>query len=71
MNVGRVLIVLGAVLLIAGLLLNYTHFFSASRLGRLPGDISVKRGNFSFYFPLTTCIILSLLLTLIWHIFRK
>jgi hypothetical protein len=40
-------------------------------LGRLPGDISVKRGNFSFYFPLTTSIILSLLLTLLFAYFRR
>ena len=40
-------------------------------LGRLPGDMSVKRGNFSFYFPLTTSIILSLLLTLLFAYFRR
>jgi len=40
-------------------------------LGRLPGDISIKRENFSFYFPLTTCILLSLLLSLIFSFFRK
>ncbi|MBN1566224.1 MAG: DUF2905 domain-containing protein [Acidobacteria bacterium] len=71
MNLARVLIILGAVLLAAGLLLTYTQFFSFLHLGRLPGDIHVKRGNFSFYFPLTTCIILSVLLTLICCIFRK
>ena len=40
-------------------------------LGRLPGDIVVKRGNFSFYFPLATSIILSILLTLILTLFRR
>ncbi len=40
-------------------------------LGRLPGDISIKRENFTFYFPLTTCILLSLLLSLIFSFFRK
>ena len=40
-------------------------------LGRLPGDIVVKRGNFSFYFPLATSIILSILLTLILTFFRR
>ena len=40
-------------------------------LGRLPGDIVVKRGNFSFYFPLATSIILSILLTLIVTFFRR
>jgi hypothetical protein len=39
--------------------------------GRLPGDIMVRRGNFSFYFPLATSIILSILLTLILSFFRR
>lgn len=68
---GRMLIVLGILLVIIGLILNYSGFFSFLRLGRLPGDISIKRGNFSFYFPLTTCILLSLLLTLIISLLRK
>lgn len=40
-------------------------------IGRLPGDIAVKRGNFSFYFPITTSIILSIILTLILSFFRR
>ena len=40
-------------------------------LGRLPGDIYVRRGNFSFYFPLATSIVLSILLTLIFALFRR
>jgi Protein of unknown function (DUF2905) len=40
-------------------------------IGRLPGDIYVKRGNFSFYFPLATSIILSIILTLIFALFRR
>ena len=39
--------------------------------GRLPGDIVVRRGNFSFYFPLATSIVLSILLTLIFALFRR
>jgi hypothetical protein len=39
--------------------------------GRLPGDIQVKRGNFSFYFPLTTSILLSIILTLLFSFFRR
>jgi hypothetical protein len=72
MDWGRLLIVLGIILIVSGLLLHYSSFFSFLNLGRLPGDIRIKRGNFSFYFPLTTCIILSILLTLIGYIiFRK
>ena len=40
-------------------------------LFRLPGDFAVRRGNFSFYFPLATSIILSILLTLLFSIFRR
>ena len=40
-------------------------------LGRLPGDIAVRRGNFSFYFPLTTSIVLSVLFTLLFSLFRR
>jgi hypothetical protein len=71
MSIGRLLIIAGIVLLVSGILLNYTHFFSFFGFGRLPGDIRIRRGNFSVYFPLTTCIILSALLTLIFYIFRK
>jgi len=71
MNLGRLLIILGIILLVSGILLNYTQFFSFFNLGRLPGDIRIRRGSFSVYFPLTTCIILSILLTLIFYIFRK
>jgi len=57
---GRLLIGLGVVLVVAGLLINM-----GVPIGRLPGDFTVKRGNFSFYFPLATSIIVSILLTLI------
>ncbi len=68
---GRILIIAGVVLLVVGILLHYTHFFSFLHLGRLPGDIRIRRGNTSFYFPLMTCIVLSILFTLIFNIFRK
>jgi len=57
---GRLLIGLGLALVLAGVLINM-----GLPIGRLPGDFSVKRGNFSFYFPLATSIIVSILLTLI------
>jgi hypothetical protein len=40
-------------------------------VGRLPGDILIKRDKFTFYFPLVTCILISLILTLLFSIFRK
>jgi hypothetical protein len=57
---GRTLIVLGVVLVAAGLLINF-----GVPIGRLPGDFAVRRGNVSFYFPLTTSIIASIVLTLL------
>jgi hypothetical protein len=66
---GKALIITGVVLIIAGVLLVYAG--KIPWLGRLPGDISVRRGNFSFYFPLATCLIISLILSLIAWLFRK
>jgi predicted MFS family arabinose efflux permease len=63
---GKVLLVLGLVISGIGLLVMLGVPF-----GRLPGDFAVKRGNFAFYFPLTTSIILSILLTLIFAFFRR
>ncbi len=68
---GRFLILLGFMLIILGLILTYSDFFSFLRLGRLPGDIHIKRDNFSFYFPITTCILLSVIFTLILSFFRR
>ncbi len=58
---GRTLIVLGLVLVAAGLLINM-----GLPIGRLPGDMTIRRGSVSFYFPLTTSIIVSILLTLLF-----
>lgn len=64
----RLLITLGVLLVVLGLL---WPWLQKSGLGRLPGDISIERDGFRFYFPLTTSIIVSLALSLIlWLIFR-
>lgn len=68
MKLPRVLIVLGLVLVAAGLL---WPLVVKSGLGRLPGDIRVERGGFRFYFPLTTSILVSLLLSLILWLARR
>lgn len=70
MGIGRVLIVSGVVLVILGLLVSLAGRLPF-RLGRLPGDIYVHGKNTSFYFPLTTCILLSIVLTLVLWIFRR
>jgi Protein of unknown function (DUF2905) len=58
----RFLIVLGLVILVVGLLWPY---LSKLGLGRLPGDIVIERENTTFYFPLVTCLLLSLVLSLV------
>ena len=68
---GHLLIILGLALVVLGAILSFSDFFSFLRLGRLPGDIHIKRENFSFYFPITTSIVLSIILTLILYLFRK
>jgi hypothetical protein len=63
---GKLLLIVGLVISGIGVLVMLGVPF-----GRMPGDFSVKRGNFAFYFPLTTSIILSILLTLIFAFFRR
>lgn len=70
-SLGRLLIVIGILLIVLGLILTYSNFFTLLKLGRLPGDISYRRGSFSFYFPLTTCVVLSIILMLIIYLFKK
>ena len=70
-NVGRMLIVLGAVLIVAGLLVSLGERLPL-KLGRLPGDIVIRGKNSMFYFPVVTSLLLSLLLTaLLWLVRRR
>jgi hypothetical protein len=68
-DLGKMLMVLGLVLAGVGALLWLG--IGKSWLGKLPGDVAVQKGNFSFYFPITTCIVVSIILTLIFWLFRK
>jgi hypothetical protein len=68
-DLGRFLIVIGVILVLVGAVLLVAP--KIPWLGKLPGDISFKRGNVSFYFPLGTCILISIILTLILYLFRK
>lgn len=66
---GKLLIILGIVMVVIGL-----AFLFADKipfLGRLPGDIYIKRERFGFYFPITTSIVISIVLTIIFWLFRK
>jgi hypothetical protein len=64
----RMLIVLGLVIVAVGVL---WPLLARLGLGRLPGDIVIDRGSFSFNFPLTTCILLSVLLSLVFWLFNR
>ncbi|NWG91056.1 MAG: DUF2905 domain-containing protein [Parvularculaceae bacterium] len=64
----KTLIVIGAMLLAAGLL---WPWLSKLGLGRLPGDIAIKGDGFAFYFPLTTMILISVIATLLFRLFGK
>ncbi|MZQ76148.1 MAG: DUF2905 family protein [Peptoclostridium sp.] len=65
---GKNLIIMGIVLIVIGII-----FTLGSRLGigRLPGDIFIKRGNMTFYFPIVTSIVISIILTLILNLLRR
>lgn len=66
--VQRILITLGIVLLVLGLIWPWLQKMG---LGKLPGDIVIQKDNFRLYFPITTSIIISLVLTLLFWIFRR
>jgi hypothetical protein len=66
---GKIVIIAGAIILLAGIVI---YFFGhrLGFLGRLPGDIRIERENSSFYFPITTSILLSLLISVIYRIIQ-
>ncbi len=74
---GKMLLLMGLLMAITGLLLIFlSRVFKSGGFGLLPGDILIKRGNFTFFFPIATGLILSLILTLIlnllfWFLNRK
>jgi len=68
-GLGRILIFVGLAIVVLGLLLTFSG--KIPLIGRLPGDVVFRRGNFTFYFPLATSILLSILLTVILWLFRR
>lgn len=66
-NMGKVLIGLGLFLFVLGLIFVIGDKFG---LGKLPGDIFIKKGNFTVFFPIVSCIIISLVLSIIMNIFK-
>ena len=69
-QLGRMLIVMGAVIVVVGLFMSFGPRLPF-RIGRLPLDIHIQRDNFSFYFPLGTSILLSLVLTIVFGLLKR
>ena len=68
-DVGRILVVVGLVITGLGVLL--WSGFGRGWLGQLPGDVNYQRGNFSLHFPIVTCILVSIVLTILSWLFRR
>ena len=66
---GKFLVIIGVVIVLIGLM--FWTGLSPKWLGRLPGDIRIERGNSAFYFPIVTCIIISIVLSLMLSMFRR
>ena len=65
-GIGKILLIVGGVIIVLGLVLVFSSHIPF--LGKLPGDIIIKRDNFSFYFPVVTFILISIVLTVIVNI---
>jgi hypothetical protein len=66
---GKLLVILGIFLVVVGVLIAFGS--KIPMVGKLPGDIHIKKGNFDLYFPITTCIVISVILTLLLFIINK
>jgi hypothetical protein len=66
---GKILIIIGLVLIVSGLVIQYSDRLSF--LGKLPGDIRIEKENFSVYIPLATSILISILLSAVLYLFNR
>ena len=69
-TLGKYLIVIGALLILAGIII-YFFYSKLQWIGRLPGDIRIEKENFKFYFPITTMLLASLVISLLVRLIRK
>ena len=69
-DMGKSIIFIGTIIVIIGIVILFSDRLPFN-LGKLPGDISYKKENFSFYFPITTSILISIVLSLLFYIFGK
>ena len=68
-DAGKLIVIVGVITTLVGLVI--WSGFAPKWLGRLPGDIRIERGHSAFYFPIVTCIILSIVLSLLFSLFRR
>ena len=69
-EIGKFVFLIGIVLMIGGVLAwRFPNLFQW--VGKLPGDVSIRKSNFSFYFPIVTCILVSIVLTIVSWLFRR
>jgi len=76
LNIGKILFVTGVVIAAIGLLFIFSNSLFGKisfldKLGNLPGDIKIEKKNYTFYFPIATCIVISVILTLILRFFFR
>ena len=69
-EIGKTIIFIGLLMVVIGILLLFSDKLPFN-LGKLPGDIAIKKENFSFYFPLTTSILISIVLSFLFYLFSK
>ena len=67
---GKYIILIGIIIIITGILVYFFHDFF-KWFGKLPGDIRIEKKNFSFYFPVVTMIIISVIVTILFNVIRK
>jgi H+/Cl- antiporter ClcA len=67
---GKYILIAGIFIVIAGLLIYFFHDYF-KWIGKLPGDIRIEKENFRFYFPLTTMVVFSIIITIIINIFKR
>jgi hypothetical protein len=68
-SIGKSLVLVGIAIVVIGIAI--WGLSSIPYIGRLPGDIYVRRGNFTFYFPLATCILISIIATILFSLMRR
>ena len=68
-GLGKSLIIFGLIIIVFGIIITFAG--KIPWLGRIPGDIQIKRGNFTFYFPLATCILVSVIVSLLLWLLKR